>query len=91
MTSYRGFKISMRNKRDYITGREVEVKIDQHYQWTYNALSSEGANREKILITVKRWIDASLERPDAYTWTSELTPAQLKRRTAMASDFVSQF
>lgn len=74
MTNYRGFKVTARNNHARSGEKQIVVKIDGHPFWSFTS------SREDAIADACLYIDASIERPHAYTWTRELSAAQLSAR-----------
>lgn len=68
---HKGFKVTARNTVAR-HGKGLDVRIDGHV-FTVRA----DRNRPAALADAARYVDASIERPDAYIWTRDLTAAQL--------------
>jgi hypothetical protein len=77
---HKGFKVTAKAVRtSHGCGKAFEVKIDGHYYWTPEGF---GMTRDKALARAIPYIDAAIERPEAYNWTRELTAAQLAAKIA---------
>jgi len=74
---HKGFRITARNTivRGGVKG--LVISIDGH---VLDVRSDR--NREAAIAKAIPYVDASIERPGAYTWTRDLTAAQLARRAA---------
>lgn len=74
--THKGFRITVRNTVTRV-GKGLTVSIDGHVLDVRT-----DRNRDAALADAARYVDASINRPDAYTWTRDLTPAQLERKLA---------
>lgn len=76
MTNHRGFKISTAVRRkDGV--RELTTKIDGHVLEVRTAIHP---NRDAAVEMARQYVNESIMRPDAYTWTRDLTALQLYRK-----------
>lgn len=76
MINHRGFKITTRvTRQDGV--RKLTTKIDGYVFETRTAIHP---NRDAAVESARVYINDSIMRPDAYTWTRDLTADQLARK-----------
>lgn len=75
--THKGFKVTARNTIANGGIKGLTISIGGH---VFTVRSDR--NRDAAFTDAALYIDESIKRPDAYTWTRDLTSAQLAERIA---------